>query len=91
MAQKFTHKGATWDLLISKSYFKKPAENAASQIIDGSRLSTETIAPFIQHRMTDSTFISGIEVGRVNLLGSYFNQMKTLLLCIALWSPQLTY
>jgi putative addiction module killer protein len=30
--------------------------------------------------MTDSAFISGIEVGRVNLLGTCFNQMKTLLL-----------
>ena len=49
-------------------------------IKDGSRLSTEILAPLIQHRMTDTTFIAGIEVGRVNLLGTCFNQMKAFLL-----------
>ena len=29
---------------------------------DGSRLSTESIAPFFQHRMTDTTFRSSVEI-----------------------------
>ena len=45
---------------------------------DVSRLSTDENAPLFRHQMTDSTFMSGIEVGRVNLLGTGFNQMKTL-------------
>ena len=38
------------------------------------------VTPFQVCRMIDSTFISGIKVGRVTLLGTCFNQMKTLLL-----------
>jgi len=44
--QKISPKGATWDLLISKNYFKKSAANEAFQIVDNSRLSTDIIAPF---------------------------------------------
>ena len=40
----------------SKIISNKPASNAALHIVDNSRLSTEVIAPFFQHRMTDTTF-----------------------------------
>ena len=36
------------------------------ETIDFSRESTETIAPFLTIVGVDSTFVSGIEVGRVN-------------------------
>lgn len=47
---------------------------------DGSRLSTERIAPFFQHRMTDTTFVSSVDIGSVNLLRVHFHQIYTFFL-----------
>jgi len=80
LSKKLTLKGAFRHFKEIKIISRKPAANAAYQKIDNSRLSTDIITPLFQHRMIDSTFISGIEVDRVNLLGTGFNQMKTLLL-----------
>jgi hypothetical protein len=51
------------------------AANGAFEIIDVSRLSTERVAPFFQHRMTDTTFIKSVEVGRENILIASFRLM----------------
>ena len=47
---------------------------------DASSLSTETIAPLIQHRMTDTTFVSSVDIGSVNLSRVHFHLMFTLFL-----------
>ena len=39
------------------------------EVRDGSRLSTDIIAPFFQHRMIDSTFVSTI---RIKLQSAFF-------------------
>ena len=52
-------------------------------IKDVSRLSTEANAPFFQHQKTDTTFVSSVDIGSVNLLRFHFYLMFTLFLCIS--------
>ena len=62
---------------------------------DGSRLSTEIIAPFFQHRMIDSTFVSRLrkklKTGKMNLNEIGFHLMWILLLKLRSQSQHISW
>ena len=51
LSQKPNHKKAVLDLFMTKAIENSLTEKDYFQREDGSRLSTEIIAPFIKHRM----------------------------------------
>jgi hypothetical protein len=57
MPIKLTRKRAFRHFREIKIISRKQAANAAHQKIDNSRASLKRIAPFFQHRMTDTTFV----------------------------------
>jgi hypothetical protein len=78
--RKLARKGAFWHLLKAKIISRKQTVNAAFEIVDVSRLSTEANAPLFQHRMTGTTFVSSVDIGSVNLSRVHFHLMFTFFL-----------
>jgi len=70
----------------SKLFRENPLQMQHSELLMFP-VSTERIAPFFQYRMTDSTFLSSVDIGSVNLLRAHFHLMFTFFLYTHFHSP----